>query len=169
MVCRHRASRQPSADDRSSCSRPGARAHAADGQEQLGFLRNHRRRGPDKSERRRDGPRRGATRMEIHRRRYPMVRAKCAGHEYSPGAHLSMDEYGRLLPAVNRFPSAANGKGFKLLAWKDAGISAQSATLRDLWGKTDLGRQDALRLSSLRMPVSSIDWPICGKCDRFRV
>lgn len=29
---------------------------------------------------------------------------------------LQMDGYGRLLPAVNRFPSAANGKGFKALA-----------------------------------------------------
>jgi hypothetical protein len=38
------------------------------------------------------------------------------GHEYKPGARLSMDEYGRLLPAVNRFPSSANGKGFKPLA-----------------------------------------------------
>ena len=38
------------------------------------------------------------------------------GNEYKPGARLSMDEYGRLLPAVNRFPSAANGKGFKPLA-----------------------------------------------------
>ena len=28
----------------------------------------------------------------------------------------NMDEYGRFLPAVNRFPSAANGKGFKPLA-----------------------------------------------------
>lgn len=28
----------------------------------------------------------------------------------------TMDEYGRLLPAVNRFPSAAGGKGFKPLA-----------------------------------------------------
>lgn len=28
----------------------------------------------------------------------------------------SIDEYGRLLPAVNRFPSAADGKGFKPLA-----------------------------------------------------
>lgn len=27
-----------------------------------------------------------------------------------------MDEYGRLLPAVNRFPSAANGAGFGPLA-----------------------------------------------------
>ncbi len=38
------------------------------------------------------------------------------GHDYKPGAPLTMDEYGRLLPAVNRFPSAANGAGFKLLA-----------------------------------------------------
>ena len=38
------------------------------------------------------------------------------GHDYRPGAALSMDEYGRLTPAVNRFPSAAEGKGFKPLA-----------------------------------------------------
>ena len=38
------------------------------------------------------------------------------GHDYVPGAKLSLDSYGRLLPAVNRFPSAANGMGFKPLA-----------------------------------------------------
>jgi len=38
------------------------------------------------------------------------------GHGYRPGAALTMDGYGRLLPAVNRFPSTANGAGFKPLA-----------------------------------------------------
>jgi alpha-galactosidase len=38
------------------------------------------------------------------------------GHDYKPGAPLTMDEYGRLMPAVNRFPSSANGSGFKPLA-----------------------------------------------------
>ncbi len=38
------------------------------------------------------------------------------GHDYKPGAPLTMDEYGRLTPALNRFPSAANGAGFKPLA-----------------------------------------------------
>jgi hypothetical protein len=38
------------------------------------------------------------------------------GHDYKPGAALTMDEYGRLMPAVNRFPSSANGTGFKTLA-----------------------------------------------------
>ena len=38
------------------------------------------------------------------------------GHDYKPGAPLTMDEYGRLIPAVNRFPSSANGAGFKPLA-----------------------------------------------------
>jgi hypothetical protein len=38
------------------------------------------------------------------------------GHDYAPGAKLSMDEYGRLLPAVNRFPSSVDGSGFKHLA-----------------------------------------------------
>ena len=33
-------------------------------------------------------------------------------HEYHPFTELCMDEYGRLMPAVNRFPSAADGKGF---------------------------------------------------------
>ena len=37
-------------------------------------------------------------------------------HEYRPFADLCMDEYGRLLPAPNRFPSAAGGKGFAPLA-----------------------------------------------------
>jgi alpha-galactosidase len=38
------------------------------------------------------------------------------GHDYKPGAPLVMDDYGRLTPAVNRFPSASNGAGFKALA-----------------------------------------------------
>jgi alpha-galactosidase len=38
------------------------------------------------------------------------------GHDYKPGAPLTMDEFGRLIPAVNRFPSSANGAGFKPLA-----------------------------------------------------
>lgn len=37
-------------------------------------------------------------------------------HEYRPFADLCMDEYGRLLPAENRFPSAAGGRGFAPLA-----------------------------------------------------
>lgn len=38
------------------------------------------------------------------------------GHDYHKGAELVMDEYGRLQPAPNRFPSAAQGAGFKALA-----------------------------------------------------
>ena len=37
-------------------------------------------------------------------------------HFYNEKAELVMDEFGRLMPAVNRFPSAAGGKGFKPLA-----------------------------------------------------
>lgn len=37
-------------------------------------------------------------------------------HEYHPFTDLCMDEYSRLLPAENRFPSAAGGKGFAPLA-----------------------------------------------------
>lgn len=39
-----------------------------------------------------------------------------AGHDYQPGASLTLDEYGRLTPALNRFPSAVNGRGFGPLA-----------------------------------------------------
>jgi alpha-galactosidase len=38
------------------------------------------------------------------------------GFDYRQGAKLVMDEWGRLLPAPNRFPSAAGGAGFKPLA-----------------------------------------------------
>ncbi len=38
------------------------------------------------------------------------------GHDYLPGAALTMDGYGRLIPAVNKFPSSAQGAGFKPLA-----------------------------------------------------
>lgn len=38
------------------------------------------------------------------------------GHDYKPGATLQMDACGRLTPAVNKFPSAAGGAGFKPLA-----------------------------------------------------
>ena len=38
------------------------------------------------------------------------------GFPYRPGAELVMDEWGRLAPAENRFPSAADGAGFKPLA-----------------------------------------------------
>ena len=37
-------------------------------------------------------------------------------HGYEPFSDVVMDEYGRLLPAPNRFPSAADGKGFAELA-----------------------------------------------------
>jgi hypothetical protein len=38
------------------------------------------------------------------------------GHEYKTGAPLAMDEYSRLVPAPQKFPSATNGAGFKPLA-----------------------------------------------------
>jgi alpha-galactosidase len=38
------------------------------------------------------------------------------GYDYRKGAALVLDAYGRLQPAVNRFPSAAGGAGFKGLS-----------------------------------------------------
>ena len=37
-------------------------------------------------------------------------------HDYQPFTELCMDEYSRLIPAPERFPSAADGKGFAPLA-----------------------------------------------------
>src|SRR4051812_905611 len=36
--------------------------------------------------------------------------------DYRKDAKLIMDDFGRLLPAINRFPSASEGVGFKALA-----------------------------------------------------
>lgn len=41
---------------------------------------------------------------------------KADTHEYHPFTELCMDEYSRVIPAENRFPSSANGAGFKPLA-----------------------------------------------------
>jgi alpha-galactosidase len=38
------------------------------------------------------------------------------GFEYRKDAELAVDQWGRLIPATNRFPSAARGAGFKPLA-----------------------------------------------------
>ena len=37
-------------------------------------------------------------------------------HEYQHFSEMTMDDYGRLIPAENRFPSAAGGKGFRPLS-----------------------------------------------------
>lgn len=41
---------------------------------------------------------------------------QATGFDYKPGAKLTLDGYGRLLPALNKFPSSAGGAGFKTLA-----------------------------------------------------
>ncbi len=38
------------------------------------------------------------------------------GFNYTPGVELSLDSYGRPIPAVDRFPSSAGGRGFKPLS-----------------------------------------------------
>ena len=43
---------------------------------------------------------------------------KAKDNDYNNFTELCMDEYSRLIPAVNRFPSSANGVGFKSIADK---------------------------------------------------
>ncbi len=49
------------------------------------------------------------------RKGHPNIRYNDDGSPLHP-EYITMDEYGRLLPSVERFPSAANGKGFKPIA-----------------------------------------------------
>ena len=69
--------------------------------------------------------RRNADYMAIHLRdvgwEYIVVDIQWAqptavNHSYEPFSELTMDEWGRLTPALNRFPSAADGAGFGPLA-----------------------------------------------------
>ncbi|MGA2324794.1 MAG: glycoside hydrolase family 27 protein [Bryobacteraceae bacterium] len=62
-----------------------------------------------------------ATHLKQHGWQYIVVdiqwyEPNARAHGYRPNAELAMDPYGRLMPAPNRFPSAANGRGFKPLA-----------------------------------------------------
>jgi hypothetical protein len=62
-----------------------------------------------------------ADKLALHGWQYIVVdiqwyEPQAKGFNYQKNAHLEMDEYGRLLPAPNRFPSAAGGAGFKPLA-----------------------------------------------------
>jgi alpha-galactosidase len=62
-----------------------------------------------------------ATHLKQHGWQYIVVdiqwyEPNARAHGYRPNAELLLDEFGRLLPAPNRFPSAANGRGFKPLA-----------------------------------------------------
>ncbi|MEY4488823.1 MAG: hypothetical protein RIQ79_1331 [Verrucomicrobiota bacterium] len=62
-----------------------------------------------------------AEKLKAHGWQYIVVdiqwyEASAKGHDYKPGAKLAMDEFSRLVPAVEKFPSAADGRGFKPLA-----------------------------------------------------
>jgi hypothetical protein len=62
-----------------------------------------------------------AAHLASHGWRYVVVdiqwyEPNATGYEYRKGAALDMDQWGRLIPAVNKFPSAASGVGFKALS-----------------------------------------------------
>ncbi len=62
-----------------------------------------------------------AAKLKAHGWEYIVVdiqwyEASAQGHDYKPGAKLAMDDFSRLVPAVEKFPSSANGAGFKPLA-----------------------------------------------------
>jgi hypothetical protein len=62
-----------------------------------------------------------AARLKPHGWQYIVVdiqwsEPNARAHGYRPNAELAMDAYGRLIPAPNRFPSSAEGRGFGPLA-----------------------------------------------------
>jgi hypothetical protein len=62
-----------------------------------------------------------AENLKVHGWQYVVVDIQwyepaATGYDYRKGAALVLDGYGRLQPAVNRFPSAAGGNGFKGLS-----------------------------------------------------
>ena len=76
--------------------------------------------------------------MAQHLKKYGWEYVVCDIQWYEPEAdsasyhkftELCMDEYSRLLPAVNRFPSAADGKGFKPIADRIHAVSYTHLTL----------------------------------------
>ena len=90
--------------------------HASHGVEQLGLVRHRGDRGADSRT-----AAFMATRLKRHGWQYIVVdiqwyEPEARGHGYRADATLTMDEFGRLMPAVNRFPSAGGGHGFKPLA-----------------------------------------------------
>ena len=62
-----------------------------------------------------------AKKLKQHGWRYIVVdiqwyQPTARGHDYQKDARLAMDEFSRLIPAPEKFPSADNGQGFKPLA-----------------------------------------------------
>jgi hypothetical protein len=62
-----------------------------------------------------------ASKLKSHGWQYIVVdiqwyEPKAKGHDYRKDAVLTMDQFSRLIPAVEKFPSAANGAGFRALA-----------------------------------------------------
>ena len=62
-----------------------------------------------------------AARLKAHGWQYITVdiqwyQPTAKGHSYEEGATLAMDGFSRLVPALEKFPSAADGQGFKPLA-----------------------------------------------------
>jgi hypothetical protein len=62
-----------------------------------------------------------AAHLQVHGWQYVVVDIQwyepaATGYDYRKDAQLALDAYGRLQPAVNRFPSSAGGQGFRPLA-----------------------------------------------------
>ena len=86
------------------------------------------------------------------------------GFTYNPNATLVMDEWGRLIPASNRFPSAANGSGFKPLAdyihgkGLKFGIHMMRGIPRQAWQQDLPVKGTAYSARDIADPTSTCSW-----------
>jgi hypothetical protein len=86
------------------------------------------------------------------------------GHDYRKDAKLAMDEFGRLLPAPEKFPSAANGAGFKQLAdhvhakGLKFGIHMMRGIPRQAVAQNTPVKGTHLRAADIALPNSTCPW-----------
>jgi hypothetical protein len=78
-----------------------------------------------------------------------------SSYEYAAKPVPTMDDHGRLLPAPNRFPSSAGGKGFKPLADKVRGLGLRFG-VHLMRGAPRLAVERGLKVLGTDIPVADI-------------
>ncbi len=94
---------------------------------------------------------------------HPNIRYNPDGSPLHP-EYITMDEYGRLLPSTERFPSAANGEGFKPLAdyvhskGMKFGIHIMRGIHRMAWSEDTPIKGTTLTAKDIAEPADTCPW-----------
>lgn len=104
---------------------------------------------------------------DIPRRRYghPNIQYAADGKPMEP---ITMDEYGRLLPSVERFPSSANGLGFKPIAdyVHDKGMKFGIHIMRGIH-RAAAYENTKIMESEFTAKYIAEPWDTCGWCNHM--